>query len=142
MLQRTLLKHLDWKIKTLKAAFEADRLAVRALEKEPSRKPGKSEKPHTPADGLSGYLESLNHHAAFNLEAGKIAAAINAGQYGHGSSDDDLSKVFHAATVEARTVFQYLQRQADRERDNQVRRVSADNSFFYLPAVAALPSRA
>ncbi len=105
-LDSALKKHSDWKVKLRTAISNQETLDVATISKDNCCDLGQwlhHEDTHPQIAHLKSYQNCMNQHAAFHLEAGKVAAIINAKKYDQAQhllgSDSNFSKVSNAVGV-------------------------------------------
>jgi len=79
-----LKKHADWKVKLRTAISNKETLDVTTISKDDCCDFGKwlhSEDTHPQVSHLPSYHDCVTKHAAFHVEAGKVAAIINDKKY-------------------------------------------------------------
>ncbi|MGC1463034.1 MAG: CZB domain-containing protein [Terracidiphilus sp.] len=108
-LNAAIQKHAEWKFKFRSAIFTGEMMDAAAIAKDNNCEMGKWL--HGEAKALYGHqaahAKCLANHAAFHVEAGKVAAAINAKKkadaekmLGAGSAFSEASKIVAVAIVE------------------------------------------
>ncbi|TAN65099.1 MAG: chemotaxis protein [Methylobacter sp.] len=76
-------KHMDWKVKFRTAISKKEQMDATTIAKDDCCELGKwlHGEGKAKCGGLPSYVTVLSKHAAFHLEAGKVASAINASKY-------------------------------------------------------------
>ena len=99
-------KHSDWKVKLRAAIVNKETLDVATISKDDCCDFGQwlhHEDTHPQIAHLKSYQDCMNQHAAFHLEAGKVAAIINAKKYEQAQqllgSESNFSKASSAVSV-------------------------------------------
>jgi methyl-accepting chemotaxis protein len=95
-------KHLDWKIKFYTAISKQEQMDVSLIVRDDCCELGKwlHGEGKIQCSGLESYLPILSKHVAFHLEAGKVAAAINAKKYTEAEAMLGSSSAFAAISKE------------------------------------------
>jgi hypothetical protein len=99
-LSQAVVKHSEWKIKFVKAIAGKEKLDAATIGKDNCCELGKWLHGEAKASyaALAGYRCCVTNHAAFHVEAGKVATTINAGRYDEASAMMGAGKPYAKAS--------------------------------------------
>ncbi len=113
-LDKAIQKHMDWKVKFRSAITKQEQMDVSSIGKDNCCELGKwlYGEGKTHCGHLAGYATVVSKHAAFHVEAGKIASAINAKKYAEAENMLGSSSAFTAVSGEVGVAIMRLKKEA------------------------------
>jgi len=113
-LSQAVAKHSEWKIKFFKAISSKEKLDALTIAKDNCCELGKWL--HGEAKGkystLPGYRTCVAGHAAFHVEAGKVATTINAGRFDEASDMMNAGRPYAKASSAVGAAIMQLKTEA------------------------------
>ncbi|MCK9637347.1 MAG: CZB domain-containing protein [Methylobacter tundripaludum] len=113
-LDSAIQKHMDWKVKFRTAISKQEQMDSVTISKDNCCDLGKwlHEEGKTQCSTLPSYATVLNKHAAFHVEAGKVASAINAKKYTEAETMLDGGSAFTTVSGEVGIALMRLKKEA------------------------------
>lgn len=113
-LDSAIQKHMDWKVKFRTAISKQEQMDAVTIAKDNCCELGKwlHGEGKTQCSGLASYATTLSKHAAFHVEAGKVASAINAQKYTEAEAMLNGSSAFTTVSGEVGVALMRLKKEA------------------------------
>lgn len=107
-------RHMEWKVKFRTAITKQEQMDVSTIEKDNCCELGKwlYGEGKTQCSSLGSYATVLGKHAAFHVEAGKVAATINAKKYTEAEAMLGGSSAFTVVSGEVGVAIMRLKKEA------------------------------
>jgi methyl-accepting chemotaxis protein len=113
-LENAIKKHAEWKVKFRSAIATPEHMDAATISKDDCCELGKwlHGEAKTRFGKLASHGECVRKHAAFHIEAGKVAAAINAKKFGEAEAMINISSVYTAASNAVGVAIVHLKKEA------------------------------
>jgi hypothetical protein len=113
-LESAIQKHMEWKVKFRTAITKKEQMDEATIGKDNCCELGKwlHGEGKTQCGSLASYATTLSKHAAFHVEAGKVASAINAQNYAEAETMLGGSSAFTSVSGEVGIALMRLKKEA------------------------------
>ncbi|MDP1664479.1 MAG: CZB domain-containing protein [Methylobacter sp.] len=113
-LDSAIQKHMEWKVKFRTAITKQEQMDAATIGKDNCCELGKwlHGEGKSQCGGLGSYAITLSRHAAFHVEAGKVASAINAKKYTEAEAMLVGSSAFSTISSEVGIALMRLKKEA------------------------------
>lgn len=114
-LDSAMQKHMEWKVTFRTVISKQEQMDASTIAKDNCCELGKwlHGEGKTQCGSLASYATALSKHAAFHVEAGKVASAINAKKYTEAEAMLGGSSAFAAVSGEVGVAIMRLKKEAD-----------------------------
>ena len=115
-LDQAIKKHAEWKLKFRSAISNKETMDVATISKDNCCELGKwLHGEAKPKHGhLASYIDCVGKHAAFHIEAGKVASAINTRKYAEAEAMIDGGTAYHNASSAVGTAIMRLKSESSK----------------------------